>query len=997
MNPRPPSTTARSLAPVLLVPLLLVAAALAFVLPWLPPPPVRASLARYAPAQDGAAWLAVTLDPDGSPERWTSATQKLVPHTRALASSLRAAQSTALATFYGAPGEPADLDTTRARLVADGAEIYRTDERELALGGVLTDTVTIGLRAPGGDFVLGLYQPHAGQDLIFEPALRALPPDLVPGETWEARGTVGGQIEYRFSGVVQEQSAYHGQAGSFADCVRIETRLVLSQNDTTLDDVTARTWHCAAVGSVETERIAPDGALTTRTVLLSSSLLPGGPGGTLPPPPPAASNSGEPRQPADPAAWQLTRMGRALPAFDSGSATFAPVWLPTNPPLVLAAAYDGALTAYDARDPSAAPRWRFGSGGTFFGQPAYDPASGRIFVGASDKRLYALDTRGMYLWSFAAGDNIATRPAVAGNVVIFGGEDRAVYGLDVASGRMAWKRPFETGGPVVSSPVVAGDVVLIGADDGQVYGLDPASGEERWSPFAAEDAIEAPLVLADDTVYVASRDGQVYGLDPASGEETWRARAGNPLRTAPAVGAERAFVVDELGILKALELASGRRLWLSDQGFVGPPLLVGPQQQPALVVAREDGAIVLMNLDGVVLREWRVGEVASPVEDAPGLAFGPTAGDGALWLADDNAVVLRLGAPLDGPRALQPAWYRDVAAAPFAGAEGAGLYYSAAAYQGRAVVLDSAGNVYLVDPADGRAERLGHYEGEQGLPTYAPDPVVAGDTLLISAGGTLGAMDLRDGRVLWRFDPGAGRAMQPPVVAGDTVLWLAGTTEGTGTLYALELDAGAVRWQAALEGFMAAGGVLVDSDRVYTSTPPAAFDLASGRELWRNETLGAGLGGGVLGTGGDTLFVAVLSDPEGSVAALDSGSGQVRWQATLDTALSFADRLWFEAGTLVVPAYDGQVLGLDPADGRERWRAEGRRWGNAGVIEGRVWQIHDDGRVSAIDTRDGTVTHYYSALEPNLELIGVAGGRPVVVGTRVILPYSSALLAFEVP
>ena len=60
--------------------------------------------------------------------------------------------------------------------------------------------------------------------------------------------------------------------------------------------------------------------------------------------------------------------------------------------------------------------------------------------------------------------------------VIIGGRDKAVHGIDAASGKSAWK--FVTKARVDSSPVVAGSRVYVGSSDGRLYVLDAASGPE---------------------------------------------------------------------------------------------------------------------------------------------------------------------------------------------------------------------------------------------------------------------------------------------------------------------------------------------------------------------------------------------------------------------------------------------------------------------------------------------------------------------------------------
>ena len=90
---------------------------------------------------------------------------------------------------------------------------------------------------------------------------------------------------------------------------------------------------------------------------------------------------------------------------------------------MLAAGFSSDLVAFETFTPGAPPRWRFHAGGTVYGQPAYDREGGRVYFGASDKRLYALDPRGLFLWSFETKDNVAARPLVVDELVVAAGED----------------------------------------------------------------------------------------------------------------------------------------------------------------------------------------------------------------------------------------------------------------------------------------------------------------------------------------------------------------------------------------------------------------------------------------------------------------------------------------------------------------------------------------------------------------------------------------------
>ena len=70
-------------------------------------------------------------------------------------------------------------------------------------------------------------------------------------------------------------------------------------------------------------------------------------------------------------------------------------------------------------------------------------------------------------WKFETGREVKSSPAVAGNYVYIGSDDRYVYCLDKDAGGLKWK--FITGNLVFSSPAVSGNCVYVGSTDNYVY------------------------------------------------------------------------------------------------------------------------------------------------------------------------------------------------------------------------------------------------------------------------------------------------------------------------------------------------------------------------------------------------------------------------------------------------------------------------------------------------------------------------------------------------
>jgi outer membrane protein assembly factor BamB len=189
--------------------------------------------------------------------------------------------------------------------------------------------------------------------------------------------------------------------------------------------------------------------------------------------------------------------------------------------VVYAGSFDGHLYALDAA--TGKERWRFATEGVShdlekFGfdrrsiQGSPTVAGDAVLVGARDGHLYAVERAdGRKRWSF---DHVVSwvvgTPAYADGVAYVGSSDGLfVQAIDVASGKELWRTP--TGINVLTSPLLVGDVLLCGGTDGHVWGLDRATGRELWT-WLASDSVIASLVAADGAIFVATGDGVLTAL-----------------------------------------------------------------------------------------------------------------------------------------------------------------------------------------------------------------------------------------------------------------------------------------------------------------------------------------------------------------------------------------------------------------------------------------------------------------------------------------------------
>jgi outer membrane protein assembly factor BamB len=135
----------------------------------------------------------------------------------------------------------------------------------------------------------------------------------------------------------------------------------------------------------------------------------------------------------------------------------------------------------------------------------------------------------------------------------------------------------------------------------------------------------------------------------------------------------------------------------------------------------------------------------------------------------------------------------------------------------------------------------------------------------------------------------------------------------------------------------------------------AAFDLQTGRSLWRVKTKlalsgGPGAGGGLV----------IIGSTFGDLVALNAADGATRWKIRLNgevlSAPAVSERL------IAVRTVDGKLRGLSPKDGHELWSAEQQvprlslRGTSYPIVAGDlVLSGFDNGKVAAVNINDGSV------------------------------------------
>lgn len=122
--------------------------------------------------------------------------------------------------------------------------------------------------------------------------------------------------------------------------------------------------------------------------------------------------------------------------------------------------------------------WKHEGAGSFISSPAV--SGNKIVIGSQDKNVYCFDKPdGNILWTFKTKGKITASPVIIVSesqvlslksqvsYVIIPSFDGRVYILNLSSGQEIWS--YEIGSPISSTPAVTGNLIIIGAEDGRVY------------------------------------------------------------------------------------------------------------------------------------------------------------------------------------------------------------------------------------------------------------------------------------------------------------------------------------------------------------------------------------------------------------------------------------------------------------------------------------------------------------------------------------------------
>lgn len=185
-----------------------------------------------------------------------------------------------------------------------------------------------------------------------------------------------------------------------------------------------------------------------------------------------------------------------------------------------------------------------------------------------------------------------------------------IFALDAATGRQVWKQDF--GIPIVNAPVANGGRVFISSEDNHFYALAEKDGRTLWDHQGITETAgiltSTSAAVSGDYVIVPYTSGELFAIRVDDGRPAWNdmlTRSGqvtalselDDIAGRPVVDRDMVFAISHSGVMAAINLNTGERVWSRDVGGIQTPWAAGDfvyvltTDAQVLCLARKDGAV----------------------------------------------------------------------------------------------------------------------------------------------------------------------------------------------------------------------------------------------------------------------------------------------------------------------------------------------------------------------------------------------------------------------
>ncbi|HWY61300.1 MAG TPA: PQQ-binding-like beta-propeller repeat protein [Rhizomicrobium sp.] len=286
------------------------------------------------------------------------------------------------------------------------------------------------------------------------------------------------------------------------------------------------------------------------------------------------------------------------------------------------------------------------------GGVAYD--AGKLFATSGFGVVYALDAKtGERVWGQDIGVPIVNAPVVSGGRIFVSTHDNHFYALAESNGRQLWSHqgiPESAGVVSSTSAAVSGEFVIAPYSSGEVYALQVQNGQVAWSDvltqsgqvtsLSALDDIAGRPVIDRDVVYAISHSGLMAAINLSTGDRVWSRDIGGT--QTPLAAGDYVYVITGDSQILCLTRKEGKVRWVhqlpqyEDESNQQRPI---SWNGPLLV---SDKLIATSSNGYLEAISPYTGQLLGKIELDGGTSVAPIAADGTVYVYTDDAELMAL-------------------------------------------------------------------------------------------------------------------------------------------------------------------------------------------------------------------------------------------------------------------------------------------------------------------------------------------------------------------
>ena len=277
---------------------------------------------------------------------------------------------------------------------------------------------------------------------------------------------------------------------------------------------------------------------------------------------------------------------------------------------------------------------------------------GRVFVATGFAQVIALDAGdGSEIWRQTVGGPLRSAPTVRGGRVFVVTVDNKLHALDAINGGSLWTHTGITevasllggGSPAVDGGVVvvpysSGELVALKVENGRLLWADSLASARRSAAVSTLSHIRGRPVIDRGRVFALSTGGLMVAIDLRTGRRIWDREIGG--LESPWVAGNYLFVLSNNSELVCLSRRDGRIYWVralpryedeedkEDPIVWSGPILAGDR----LILAGSHGEVLSVSP--------YTGRILGSEEMADGIPVAPVAADRSVYFLTDDAELL---------------------------------------------------------------------------------------------------------------------------------------------------------------------------------------------------------------------------------------------------------------------------------------------------------------------------------------------------------------------